>query len=239
MQRLTEGIGRGEFIVLAARPSVGKTTFVLNWCNWLGCDASILFLSLEMSKQEITRSLMRIATRKPLSRDASPSEIRKAAESIQRLNIRIEEASGAKASNIAASIRQQNNKRKVDIVVIDYLQRIRGEGKSRYEDMTEISNDLADLAHGSKITVVALAQLNRASEAAADHRPKMSHLRESGAIEQDADMIFLMSRLNNEIGRDGGDEPINVELAKNRNGKVGSIQFLFRKSEGTFSEIEG
>jgi replicative DNA helicase len=241
LQGFTGGLGAGEFAVLAARPSVGKTTMALNMATWASrAGASVLFLSLEMSAWEITRSLMRIAGNRPLGREADPCELREAAEAVRGLDIRIEEASGATGQTAASRVRRLHRERPVDIVIIDYLQRLRGDGgKSRYEDMTNISNDLADLAHGTGIAVLALAQLNRGVEQRKDGKPKMSDLRESGAIEQDADMIFLMHRMDNSTeARSIGIDVIDLDIAKNRTGPTGGVQFSFQKATGVFQEIE-
>jgi replicative DNA helicase len=243
LTHITGGIGAGEFVVLAARPSVGKTTMALNWSHWFCREGAVCaFFSLEMSSWEITRSLMRITSREPLPRDATPCQLRAAAEGLRGLDVRIEEASGATAPLIASRIRQLHREKRLDIVFIDYLQRIRGNGngKSRYEDMSAISSDITDLAHSSGITVVALAQLNRGMEQRSDKRPRMSDLRESGQIEQDADQIILLSSLDNASTAAvmNGYSVVTAEIAKNRTGPVGAVDFCFNKNTGVFQEIQ-
>jgi replicative DNA helicase len=236
---ITGGIGHGQFIVIGARPSVGKTTLALNFALRLSnVGAHCLFFSLEMSKLEITKSIMRCVNQKPIDRNICPSDFADMARAVRGKSIKIEEATGATPSIIASKYRQIKRKQPVDVIFIDYIQRMKGDGKSnnRYEEMTKISTDIANLAHGSHVTIFALAQLNRAMEVGAQRKPRLADLRETGAIEQDADIVMLLS--NQKELADGeistGIQVVDLEIAKNRTGPVGNMKMCFDKPLSTF-----
>jgi replicative DNA helicase len=252
---LAGGLWQGEFIVIAARPSVGKTTFALNLiCNVTMKPVEreprpVAFYSLEMTKEQIAKNLLSIATRIDTRRmrrmefdDNEMKIVRSAIQGYQAAPLFIDDSTAPTVRDIRAKARRLQQQRGIEMVVIDYLQLMSAPGGRREEnrqaEVAEISRGLKGLAREMNIPVVVLSQLNRAPEGTMGSRPRkprLADLRESGAIEQDADVVMLLYRPFEEEGaeappQDAVSQPnLTLILAKNRNGATGEVPLWFDK----------
>lgn len=246
----TGGLQPGDLIVLAARPSMGKTTFALNVAlnACLNDDAAILFFSLEMGAEQIARNLLCATARVNATRvrngnitERDWALLNDAAGRLHKKPFLIDATPGltamairTKSRRVARKLSQKGNG-KVGMIVVDYLQLVAPPPKSenRQQEISQISRSLKELARELQAPVIALSQLNRSVDSREDHRPRLSDLRESGAIEQDADVICFLYREDYYSGEGaaGGesDEPRPTELmvAKQRNGPTGNVDLLF------------
>ncbi|MCS7046417.1 MAG: replicative DNA helicase [Gemmataceae bacterium] len=240
LDTLTAGFQESELIIIAARPSVGKTAFALNILRHVVVEEHMpaLFVSLEQSRVEIAERLLcnqaRLRSdrlRKGYLSMEERDRLHAAIDVLGQASLFIDDTPGQNMLRIAANARRLKLRHNIRIVVIDYLQLIDPETRgreSRQEQVAVISRRLKFLARELKIPVVALAQVNRASEDRADHRPRLSDLRESGAIEQDADTVFLLHRPEyHEPGQKEG--IVEVIVGKQRNGPTGEVTLYFEK----------
>lgn len=240
LDTLTAGFQESELIVIAARPSVGKTAFALNILRHMTVDEGIpaLFVSLEQSRIEIAERLLcnqaRIKSdrlRKGHLGLDEQDKLHTGADALCHAKLFIDDTPGQNMLRIAANARRLKLRHKIKIVVIDYLQLIDPDLKgreSRQEQVAAISRRLKFLARELKIPVIALAQVNRSSEDRTDHRPRLSDLRESGAIEQDADTVIMLHRPEyHEPGQYEG--VLEVIVGKQRNGPTGKVELMFEK----------
>jgi replicative DNA helicase len=239
LDSLTAGFQPNELIILAARPSVGKTAFALNIVRHAVVNdrLPVLFVSLEQSRIEIAERLLaaqaRVDSFKLRKGHLSAEDIGKlhaAGDVLRNAPMFIDDTPAQGMLRIAASARRLKIKAGLRMVVIDYLQLIEPENRRdpRQEQVAQISRRLKFLARELEIPVMALAQVNRASEDRQDHRPRLADLRESGSIEQDADTCMMLHR----PGRfDGGleDNIIEVIVAKQRNGPTGDVTLTYLK----------
>lgn len=242
LDQLTNGFQDGELIILAARPSVGKTSLAMNFVEHAAVDhkMSVLFISLEMSRLELAERLLcsRAQVNLHFLRKGrlSSDDTRKLIETGDELGsapIYIDDTAGQTMLRIAGTARRlkaRTDKDGLKMIVIDYLQLVEGDERltSRYEQITQISRRLKNLARDVGVPVIALSQLNRGAESREGHRPRMSDLRESGSIEQDADVVLLLHR---DDAYDPSDNPGEADLiiAKQRNGPVGEIKLTFQR----------
>lgn len=226
------GLQKGDFMIVAARPSMGKTAFALNIGQYSAKESNVAIFSLEMPKNQLTQRLLssmalvelhNIKTGK-LS-DQEFGKIAMASNELANRKIFIDDNSTS-LSDIKARCRTLKRKSGLDVVIIDYLQLIESTEKtySREQEIAKISRELKKLAKSLEITVIALSQLSRAPEQRADHRPMLSDLRESGSIEQDADVIMFLYR--DEYYNKESEEKNIAEMivGKNRNGEVKTIK---------------
>src|SRR5262245_23296500 len=240
LDNLTAGFQESELIIVAARPSVGKTAFALNVLRHIAVEEGLpaLFVSLEQSRVEIAERLLcnqaRINSHKLRKGHLGADEIDQlhaGADMLRQAKLFIDDTPGQNMLRIAANARRLKLRHHIKIVVIDYLQLIDPDirsRESRQEQVAAISRRLKFLARELKIRVVALAQVNRSSEDRQDHRPRLSDLRESGAIEQDADTVFLLHRPEyHEPGQHEG--LVEVIVGKQRNGPTGEVSLMFVK----------
>ncbi|MFL5342595.1 MAG: replicative DNA helicase [Gemmataceae bacterium] len=230
LDELTGGLNDGEMTILAARTSVGKTSLALQIARAAAVEyqAPALFVSLEMSEAEITQRVLCGAA------DVDGQRLRNGCpsrEDIERLTacrakvkgapLFIDDTPSQRMIRIAATARRRKRQDGLRLVVVDYLQLVEPDDRkaARHEQVSAVSRRLKALAKELSVPVLALAQLNRQAEDSS--RPKLHHLRESGSLEQDADTVLLMHRLE--------DSPsvIEVEVAKNRNGPTGTIKLVF------------
>jgi len=239
LDELTAGLQNSEMVIIAARPSVGKTAFALNLVRNIVVEGGspVFFVSLEQSRIELAERLLCAQAR------VDSHSLRKGTlphESMQRLiqaggqlrdaKLFIDDSPGQGMLRIAANSRRLRKRQNLRLVVIDYLQLIEPENRRdpRQEQVAQISRRLKALARELCIPVIALAQVNRASEDRQDHRPRVSDLRESGSIEQDADTILLLHRPERyEPGQHEG--IVEVIIGKQRNGPVGEITLSYVK----------
>ncbi len=242
----TGGLKPGEMFVLAARPSIGKTTLALNIIRNLVLPTrtpvprSVAFFSLEMTKEQIARRLL--CTEAGLSETVfwrksslDTTKLTGAVNSFKEARLFIDETSGITVAELRAKARRMKMQGELDVVVIDYLQLMHGDirqrADSRQQEVAEISGGIKALAKDLKIPVLVLAQLNReVDKANAGARPKLAHLRESGTIEQDADIVTFLHRNRDQakgISDPNQSVPAEWIVEKNRNGQTGEIKLNF------------
>ena len=231
------GFKKGELIIIAARPSMGKTAFALQIISNISKQKSVGLFSLEMPSQAIIQRL--VSMESGVSQDTFreydkiPENrieiIKKTISRIGERHIWIDDTPGLRIGELSWKIRKLNTMVKLDMVVIDYLQLIEGDKnstESRQQIISDISRTLKSLARELSIPIIALSQLSRKVESREDKKPMMSDLRESGAIEQDADVILLLYRPEyyKKGEKFGIMEELEIIISKNRNGKTGSVK---------------
>ena len=236
------GFRPGALYIIGARPAVGKSVVAVNMAYQLAGEGAVSFHSLEMSKREIMNRLFASVCGVSMdhleNRTLTDLDWRRIAERQAELSrpIAIADKSGQTLVDIRAFARQVGKKQKLAAVVVDYLQLMQDteRGRNRYESVTAISNGLKILARDLDVPVIALAQLNRAVEGRKEGAPGLSDLRDSGAIEQDADVVILLNRERSMT--DGEDERTKMVLhiAKNRHGKTGHVALRF---DGLFARV--
>ena len=242
------GFKRGDLIILAARPSMGKTAMALNFAQNVAAKwRNVAIFSLEMSKEQLTDRLIAAAMsvdswklqKWKLSEDEF-SKMGDALESLSRAKIYLDDSpAGEWLLSIKSKARRLKMESGLDLIIIDYLQLMSsGNSMNRVQEVSDISRGLKSLARELDVPIVALSQLSRAVEARPDKRPVMSDLRESGSIEQDADIIAMIYRDDyyNEFSETPG--VTNVMIRKNRNGPTGQVDLKFEKSQQKFYELE-
>ena len=253
LDNMTGGLKPGEMFVVAARPSIGKTALALNIIRNIimkhNAKPAVLF-SLEMTAEQISTRL--ICTEANVSerqfRDGSlrnPTELARISGAVQELHkapFFIDPTGGLTISELRAKARRMKIQHNIGVIVIDYLQLMQGAGheESRQREVSEISSGIKTLAKELKIPVLVLAQLNREVEkGTASTRPKLSHLRESGSIEQDADVVVFLHRDRDKAKNLAPGESVEAELIveKNRNGETGYVNLEFYPSRMEFVNV--
>ena len=232
------GLQRSDLVLVAARPSMGKTAFVLNIAQY-ACfkkNYSVAIFSLEMSKEQLMNRLFsmesRVASQSLRTGDLTDSEWSQLVESVGMIGnsrLIIDDTPGISIAELRSKCRKFKLEFGLDMVMIDYLQLMSGSGKSdsRQQEVSDISRALKALAREIDAPVVALSQLSRACESRPDHRPMLSDLRESGAIEQDADVVMFLYR-DDYYNKDTPDKNIaEVIIAKQRNGPIGTVNLVW------------
>lgn len=257
LDTMCNGLRPGEMFVIAARPSMGKTSFAMNMIEHICLDAKLpaLFFSCEMTSREIVKRLLFARARYAitnLQNGFTPADLTKidnAAQEIAESKLFIDDTASISISELRAKARRKKKEEDIQVIAIDYLQLMRSTSKqaqgSREREIAEISAGLKALAKELAIPVIVLSQLNRGPENRGGS-PRMSDLRESGAIEQDADMVGLLFRAvyyaETQEERDELDGVAELNLAKNRNGPTGSIPLTFLKElmrfENRAKEVE-
>lgn len=246
IDKTLSGLQKGDFIVVAARPSMGKTAFALNIGQYASKAASVAMFSLEMTRKQLMERLISAKCLVKLDSiktgkldDEQFKKIALHTNDLAKRKIFIDDKS-TNLSDIKAKCRLIKSKQGLDVVIIDYLQLIElTEGSySREQEIAKISRELKKLAKKLEVTVVALSQLSRAPEQRVDHRPILSDLRESGSIEQDADIIMMLYR-NEYYNKESGDKNIaEVIVNKNRNGEVKTIKLGWLGQFQRFAPLE-
>ena len=234
---MTGGLQPGELIVLAARPSMGKTTFALNVTERVSNHGKgIAFFSLEMSNQQVIQNMLCCrsqidgsAMRKGRITDMQYKRLQEEAAKLYETPIYVDDTPGISITQLRAKARRLKQKHGIDLVVVDYLQLMTGGGRfeSRQQEISAISRGLKSIARELSVPVIALSQLNRDVENRDDHRPRMSDLRESGAIEQDADVILLLHRDDYFKPTEENAGLAQLIIAKQRNGPTGEVVLRF------------
>ena len=245
---ITGGLQPEQLIILAARPSMGKTAIALNICDHAAVTSKIpvLFVSLEMGRVELAERLLcarskvdghKLRTGQNLG-TREMTLLGKGYDELRSSPMFIDDSSSRTMLQITANARRLKLRQSIGMIVVDYIQLIDSDESrdSRQEQIAKISRRLKTLAREMKLPVVALSQLNRAVENREDRRPRMADLRESGAIEQDADMILLLHRPEY---YDANDQPgiAEVIVAKNRNGATGTVKLTFLKNFTRFENL--
>jgi replicative DNA helicase len=234
---LMGGLQSGELIIIAARPSMGKTSFALNLTERVASQkAAVAFFSLEMSKQQVIQNMLCCraqvdgqALRKGRITDQQYKRLQDEATRLYETKIFVDDTPGISITQLRAKCRRLKQKHDIQMVVLDYLQLMSAGGRveSRQQEISEISRGLKAIARELGMPVVALSQLNRDVENRDDHRPRMSDLRESGAIEQDADVIVLLHRDEYYKPTEQNAGLAQIIIAKQRNGPTGEVTLRF------------
>lgn len=238
IDELTYGLCKGELVILAARPSVGKTALALNIARNVSEDRGVLFYSFEMSKRDLRLRLLASECEINMNRikfdvldEIERGETEAVYQKIRKLNLDINESSSLSVDDIVNLSMGKVKYKKVDFVVIDYLTLIKTIGnQNRYLQIGEITRSLKRLAKDMGVPILLLAQLGRGVEAREKQKPRLSDLRESGDIEQDADKVFFLYQPDQES------EDIDLLVAKNRNGAVGKVSLKFIKQFTKFRD---
>ena len=247
LDRKLSGLQPSDLVLIAARPSMGKTAFVLNIVehaavrNGLSC----MIFSREMSKEQLVNRILSMESgvdaQKMRNGDLSSSDFGNIIEAAARIaeskNLVIDDTAGIGIGELRSKCRKQKLEHGVDLVIIDYLQLMSGSGKSgenRQQEISDISRNLKALARELQAPVVALSQLSRAVEQRPDHRPMLSDLRESGAIEQDADVVMFLYR--DDYYNKDTEHPNEAEviIAKQRNGPIGTVSLVWKPDTTRF-----
>ncbi|MBO5574023.1 MAG: replicative DNA helicase [Clostridium sp.] len=247
----TAGFQPSDFILVAARPSMGKTAFVLNIVQHVAMKKKMnaLLFSLEMSKEQLANRLLSMESgvdaqklRTGSLSDADWDSVVEGVGIMGNSGIMIDDTPGISISEMRTKCRKLKLEKGFDIIIIDYLQLMSGSGKghsgeSRQQEISEISRSLKGLAREMNVPVIALSQLSRACEQRPDHRPMLSDLRDSGAIEQDADVVMFLYRDNYYHKDTENPNVAEVIVAKQRNGPIGTIQLMWRPELTKFSNL--
>ena len=247
LDQLLCGLRAGQFVIIAARPGHGKTSFAANVIlNMLADAVPVLLFSFEMTRTEMAQRFMASAGGIPLydirakHRSTQANElIATEANRLSSQPLLIDDTTGRRVQDMENIARRAIRKQKIACIVVDYLGLIEPDQarQTRYEQVTAISRQLKKMARRLGVPVIVLAQLNREATNIKDHKPRVSHLRDSGAIEQDADIVLLLHRESeyDENADKGGAEVI---VAKNRNGSTGTIELRWDGTYTRFSEPE-
>jgi replicative DNA helicase len=251
LDELTSGFQPSDLVIVAARPSMGKTALVLNIAQYAAIEKNvpIALFSLEMSKESLVQRMLTAEgrvdaqkMRKGLLRDEDYSRLARAAGILSGAPIWIDDSAAITLLEIRSKARRLKADQDIGMVVIDYLQLIQGpsSSESRQQEISQISRSLKALAKELAVPVIALSQLSRAPEQrAGDHRPQLSDLRESGAIEQDADLVMFIYRqelYDGATDKDGNslEGRAEVIIGKQRNGPIGLVNLFFHKAYTRF-----
>ncbi len=248
LDSMTSGLQSGDMILIAARPSMGKTTFAINIAQYAAIreKKSVVVFSLEMSKEQLAFKILcaeanidMLKLRTGNLEDSDWERIAKASGPIATSKIYIDDTAGVSVMEMRSKCRRLKIEYGIDLIVIDYLQLMSGSNtESRQQEVSEISRSIKALAKEMHCPVIALSQLSRAPEQRADHRPMLSDLRESGSIEQDADLVMFLYR---DEYYDTESEDKNVAeciIAKQRNGPVGTVKLAWLGQYSKFGRLD-
>ncbi len=246
----TSGFQPSDLLLIAARPSMGKTAFVLNIAQYMAfrSNLTVAIFSLEMSREQLVNRLLSMESGVDAQKlrngnlgDSDWERLIEGAEDVARSNLIIDDTPGITLGELRSKCRKYKLENNLQIVMIDYLQLMSGGGgrrsDSRQQEISDISRGLKSLARELNVPVVALSQLSRAVEQRPDHRPMLSDLRESGAIEQDADVVMFIYR-DSYYNKDSENKDLaEIIVAKQRNGPVGPVNLLWMPEFTTFKNF--
>ena len=246
----TAGLHKSDLVLVAARPAMGKSAFALNMATYAALKANVpvAIFNLEMSKEQVVNRMLcseaMVDSNKIRTGKIEEDDWMKLATALGPLSeapIYIDDTAGITITEIRAKCRKMKLEKNIGLIIIDYLQLIQGSGKrnsSREQEISEISRSLKILAKELNVPVIALSQLSRAAEQRTDHRPMLSDLRESGAIEQDADIVMFLYR-DDYYNQDTEKKNIaEVILAKHRAGSTGTVELLWLGNYTKFANID-
>ncbi len=245
IDKLTGGFQRANLIVLAARPGVGKTSLALNIAQNVSVEgrAPVAIFSLEMSAQELGERMMcssaRVSSHKLRTGSLSGDDYAKlvqAAGELEKADLFIDDTAGLNMFELRAKARRLKTKSPLSLVIVDYLQLMSGDGRAdnRQQEVANISRSMKQLARELEVPIIAVSQLNRSPEARADREPQLADLRESGAIEQDADMVMFIYEDPSDPSSKG---VVKLKIAKNRNGPTDTIRLGFVRDYTKFRTL--
>lgn len=250
LDKMTAGFQRNDLIIVGARPSVGKTAFALNIAQNVAVKTgeNVAIFSLEMGAEQLVMRMLCAEGNIDAQRlrtgsltDDDWGKLTMAMGSLSNAGIYIDDTPGVRISDIRSKCRRLAQEHGLGMILIDYLQLILGSGRSgenRQQEVSEISRSLKQLARELKVPVIALSQLSRGVEQRQDKRPMMSDIRESGSIEQDADIVAFLYREDYYDKESENKNIIEIIIAKQRNGPVGSVQLAFVKEYNKFVNLE-
>ncbi len=245
----TAGMQPSDLILVAARPSMGKTAFVLNIAQHVAfkLNETVAIFSLEMSKEQLVNRLFSLESRVDSQHirtgqlsDAEWEDLIESAGVIGKSNLIIDDTPGISIADLRSKCRKFKLEHNLRMIIIDYLQLMSGSGRSdsRQQEISDISRSLKALARELSVPVIALSQLSRAVEQRPDHRPMLSDLRESGAIEQDADVVMFIYRddyYNHDTERK---DIAEIIIAKQRNGPIGTVELAWLPNYTKFANLQ-
>lgn len=252
LDRMTAGFQKGDLVILAARPSMGKTALALNLAiNSASVNhGAIAIFSLEMPAEHVAIRILANKAKVEIQKirtgnlnDEEWSRLNEASQELRKQNFYIDDTPGIKVSDMYAKCRKLARDNGLYMVIVDYIQLIQSNAKSdsRQQEVSEISRRLKAMARELNVPVIALSQLSRSVEQRTDKKPMLSDLRESGAIEQDADLVMFIYReayYNREENYNQEREDVDLILAKHRNGPTGEIKLAFEKNINAFYGIK-
>ncbi|MDD4939567.1 MAG: replicative DNA helicase [Candidatus Omnitrophica bacterium] len=245
----TSGLQESDLIIIAGRPSMGKSAFALGIAEYAGVIEKIplAFFSLEMSKEQLVQRMLcahaKVDAHKVRTGYLAPSDwprLTAAAGKLSEAPIYIDDTAAISVMELRAKARRLKAHHDIKLIVLDYLQLMRGSGgkeENRQQEISDISRSLKSLARELNVPIIAISQLSRAVESRTDHRPQLSDLRESGAIEQDADLVVLILREEYYKPTPDNEGIAEVIIAKQRNGPVGSMKLSFIKEYTRFENL--
>ncbi len=249
LDKMTSGLQQSDLILVAARPSMGKTAFTLNIAANVGVrqKKTVAFFSLEMSQEQLVQRLLcqiaRIDSQKlrtgQLNSDQEWTSLTNACDKLYESPIYIDDTPGISVAEMRSKARRLKSEHGLDLIIVDYLQLMQGRNaESRQQEISEISRSLKALARELKVPLIALSQLSRSVESRQDKRPMLSDLRESGALEQDADIVSFLYREDYYDKETENQHITEVILAKHRNGPVGAIKLYFKGEFTLFLNLD-
>jgi replicative DNA helicase len=249
LDKMTSGFQRSDLIIVAARPSVGKTAFALNIAQNVGVRAkeTVAIFSLEMGAGQLVQRMICAEANVDATRMRTGylegddwEKLTMAIGALSEANIYIDDSPSITVAEIRAKCRRLKQEKGLGMILIDYLQLIHGRGKgdNRQQEVSEISRTLKQIARELNVPVIALSQLSRGVEQRQDKRPMMSDLRESGSIEQDADIVAFLYRDDYYDKESEKKNIIEIILAKQRNGPVGTVELAFLKNYNKFVNMD-
>ena len=250
LDRITSGFQPNDFIIIAARPSVGKTAFALNIAQnvAINTEENVAIFSLEMGAEQLVSRMLcaegnidaqRLRTGKLEAEDWG--KLTMAMGSLSHAGIYIDDSPGIRVSEIRSKCRRLKQEQGLGMIIIDYLQLIQGSDRSRenrQQEVSEISRSLKALARELNVPLIALSQLSRGVESRQDKRPMMSDLRESGSIEQDADIVGFLYRDDYYDSESEKQNIIEIIISKQRNGPTGTVELAFVKEYNKFVDLD-
>ena len=248
LDKMTSGFQNSDLIILAARPSMGKTALALNIAEHIAVEKKlpVALFSLEMSKEQLALrmlcSLAEVNANKVRTGFLSKQDFPRLANAAGRLSsapIYIDDSPDISVLSLRAKARRMMSQKEIRFIIVDYLQLMTSYGlrsESRQQDISEMSRSLKALARELRVPVLVLSQLNRAVESRQDHRPMLADLRESGAIEQDADVVMLLMRPEY-YNKEDNPGIAEINIAKQRNGPVGKFQLKFFEDFTRFANL--
>ncbi len=250
LDEMTRGLQGGDLIIIAARPSMGKTSLVLNIAQYVAAqpDLTVGFFSLEMSKESLFIRMLTSEAQIDSHRLMSGAighkdygKISHALESLSGMRLYIDDTANIGVLEMRAKSRRLQSEHGLNLIIIDYIQLMSGRGRfeNRTLELASISRSLKGLAKELSVPIIILSQLSRAPESRSDHRPQLSDLRESGALEQDADLVALIYRddVYNKDPNNPDAGTAEVIVAKQRNGPTGVVKLAFLREQTRFANL--